>query len=107
MGALRTRAAILTTGTFLRGAIFVGEAWAAGVGRARWRRWACRDRSPSWVSVARLKSGTPCRLSQDDRCRWPRAQPGDDPRITWRQFRRAALAAGHLHQRRFPHHPTP
>ncbi|HEU5055151.1 MAG TPA: tRNA uridine-5-carboxymethylaminomethyl(34) synthesis enzyme MnmG [Kofleriaceae bacterium] len=61
--AFRVRALILTTGTFLRGAIFVGDARAAG-GRA--------GEAPSLglsdslarlgFPLARLKTGTPCRL---------------------------------------------
>ena len=61
----RGRAVILTTGTFLRGAIFVGEARASG-GRA--------GEAPSiglahalaalGFPLARLKTGTPCRLDR-------------------------------------------
>ncbi len=61
----RARAVILTTGTFLRGAIFVGEARAAG-GRA--------GEAPAMglsvslgelgFPLARLKTGTPCRIDR-------------------------------------------
>jgi tRNA uridine 5-carboxymethylaminomethyl modification enzyme len=54
---------VLTTGTFLRGVIIRRR----GVARGRARRrgpGACRSRSPAaaGVSLARLKTGTPCRL---------------------------------------------
>ncbi len=52
----RGRAVILTTGTFLRGAIFVGEARAAAGGRARRRRWG--------FALAR-GAGVPARAAQD------------------------------------------
>src|SRR5688572_2122919 len=79
--AYRARAVILTTGTFLRGQIFVGEARAAG-GRA--------GEAPALglsaalerlgLPLARLKTGTPCRI--DARTIDTGAlevQPGDDP----------------------------
>jgi tRNA uridine 5-carboxymethylaminomethyl modification enzyme len=77
----RARAVILTTGTFLRGAIFVGEARAAG-GRAG--EAAAMGLSGSLAELgfplARLKTGTPCRI---DRKTIDVAglglQPGDDP----------------------------
>jgi tRNA uridine 5-carboxymethylaminomethyl modification enzyme len=75
------RAVILTTGTFLRGAIFVGEAKAAG-GRA--------GEAPSiglsgslaslGLPLARLKTGTPCRLDRKTiDVAGLELQPGDDP----------------------------
>ena len=77
----RARAVILTTGTFLRGAIFVGEAKAAG-GRA--------GEAPSiglssslaslGLPLARLKTGTPCRLDRKTiDIAGLEVQPGDDP----------------------------
>ncbi len=77
----RARAVILTTGTFLRGAIFVGEAKAAG-GRA--------GEAPSiglstslaslGLPLARLKTGTPCRLDRKTiDITGLEVQPGDDP----------------------------
>jgi tRNA uridine 5-carboxymethylaminomethyl modification enzyme len=79
--AYRARAAILTTGTFLRGAIFVGEARGAG-GRAGEAPAIGLSHSLAELGfpLARLKTGTPCRL--DAKTIDPRAletQPGDDP----------------------------
>jgi tRNA uridine 5-carboxymethylaminomethyl modification enzyme len=79
--AFRCRAAILTTGTFLRGRIYVGDAKAAG-GRAGEAASIGLSASLAQLGfpLARLKTGTPCRLdgatldlSSLD------AQPGDDP----------------------------
>jgi tRNA uridine 5-carboxymethylaminomethyl modification enzyme len=77
----RGRAVILTTGTFLRGAIFVGEARAAG-GRAGEAPAASLSHSLARLGfpLARLKTGTPCRL--DRRTLDVAAlelQPGDEP----------------------------
>lgn len=77
----RARAVILTTGTFLRGAIFVGEARAAG-GRAGEAPAIGLSHSLARLGfpLARLKTGTPCRL--DRRTLDVAAlelQPGDDP----------------------------
>jgi len=75
------RTVILTTGTFLRGAIFVGEARAAG-GRAGEAPAVSLSHSLDALGfpLARLKTGTPCRL---DRRTIDVAglalQPGDDP----------------------------
>jgi len=77
----RSRAVILTTGTFLRGAIFVGEARSAG-GRAGEAPAIGLSHSLAALGfpLARLKTGTPCRL---DRRTLDLAglevQPGDDP----------------------------
>jgi tRNA uridine 5-carboxymethylaminomethyl modification enzyme len=77
----RGRAVILTTGTFLRGAIFVGEARAAG-GRAGEAPAVGLSHSLAHLGfpLARLKTGTPCRL---DRRTIDTAalelQPGDEP----------------------------
>ena len=77
----RARAVIMTTGTFLRGAIFVGEARAAG-GRAGEAPAIGLSHSLAEIGfpLARLKTGTPCRL---DRRTLDIAglelQPGDDP----------------------------
>ncbi|HUJ61390.1 MAG TPA: tRNA uridine-5-carboxymethylaminomethyl(34) synthesis enzyme MnmG [Kofleriaceae bacterium] len=79
--AYRARAVILTTGTFLRGAIFVGEARAAG-GRAGEAPAVGLSHALGALGfpLARLKTGTPCRL---DRKTLDLAglelQPGDDP----------------------------
>jgi tRNA uridine 5-carboxymethylaminomethyl modification enzyme len=82
----RGRAVILTTGTFLRGAIFVGEQRASG-GRAG--EAPALGLSASLASLgfplARLKTGTPCRL--DRRTLDVAAlelQPGDQPAPTFR-----------------------
>ena len=81
------RAVILTTGTFLRGAIFVGEARATG-GRAG--EAAAMGLSGSLASLgfplARLKTGTPCRLDRRTiDIAGLEVQPGDDPapRFRW------------------------
>ncbi len=77
----RSAAVILTTGTFLRGAIFVGEARAAG-GRAG--EAPSIGLSSSLASLgfplARLKTGTPCRLDRRTLdVTGLELQPGDDP----------------------------
>ncbi|MDB4961645.1 MAG: glucose inhibited division protein [Myxococcales bacterium] len=61
----RARAVILTTGTFLRGAIFVGEAKGAG-GRAGEAPSIGLSHSLDALGfpLARLKTGTPCRLDR-------------------------------------------
>jgi tRNA uridine 5-carboxymethylaminomethyl modification enzyme len=59
----RARAVVITTGTFLRGAIFVGDARAAG-GRAGEAPALSLSGSLARLGLplARLKTGTPCRL---------------------------------------------
>ncbi|HUS65695.1 MAG TPA: tRNA uridine-5-carboxymethylaminomethyl(34) synthesis enzyme MnmG [Kofleriaceae bacterium] len=79
--AYRGRAVILTTGTFLRGAIFVGETRSAG-GRAGQAPAVGMSESLARLGfpLARLKTGTPCRL--DGRTldlASLEAQPGDEP----------------------------
>src|SRR6476469_7619929 len=77
----RARAVILTTGTFLRGAIFVGEARAAG-GRAGEAPAIGLSHSLAELGVplARLKTGTPCRLDRKTiDIAGLEVQPGDDP----------------------------
>ncbi|MBL0220621.1 MAG: tRNA uridine-5-carboxymethylaminomethyl(34) synthesis enzyme MnmG [Myxococcales bacterium] len=61
----RGRAVILTTGTFLRGAIFVGEARAQG-GRAGEAPSIGLSHSLGALGfpLARLKTGTPCRIDR-------------------------------------------
>jgi tRNA uridine 5-carboxymethylaminomethyl modification enzyme len=61
----RASAVILTTGTFLRGAIFVGEARAAG-GRAGEASAVSLSHSLGGLGfpLARLKTGTPCRIDR-------------------------------------------
>ncbi|MEZ4366788.1 MAG: tRNA uridine-5-carboxymethylaminomethyl(34) synthesis enzyme MnmG [Kofleriaceae bacterium] len=77
----RARAVILTTGTFLRGKIFVGEERAEG-GRAG--EAPARSLSASLarlgLPIARLKTGTPCRLdvASLDLAELE-VQPGDTP----------------------------
>jgi tRNA uridine 5-carboxymethylaminomethyl modification enzyme len=63
--AYRARAVILTTGTFLRGAIFVGEARGAG-GRAGEAPALSLSGSLEQLGfpIARLKTGTPCRIDR-------------------------------------------
>src|SRR3954463_10411346 len=77
----RARAVILTTGTFLRGAIFVGEARAAG-GRAGEAPAVSLSHSLDALGfpLARLKTGTPCRLDRRTiDVAGLEVQPGDDP----------------------------
>ena len=77
----RARAVILTTGTFLRGAIFVGEARAAG-GRAGEAPAVGLSHSLAELGfpLARLKTGTPCRLDRKTiDVAGLELQPGDDP----------------------------
>jgi tRNA uridine 5-carboxymethylaminomethyl modification enzyme len=80
-GVFRAGAVVLTTGTFLRGEIHLGdERWPAGrVGDAAAVDLA-RDLEAAGVALGRLKTGTPPRL--DGRSiDWAglAAQPGDDP----------------------------
>src|SRR5215213_697698 len=77
----RARAVILTTGTFLRGKIFVGEARAAG-GRAGEAPAIGLSASLDRLGfpLARLKTGTPCRLDRKTLdVQGLELQPGDDP----------------------------
>src|SRR5262250_1402872 len=77
----RARTVILTTGTFLRGAIFVGEARAAG-GRAGEAPAIGLSHSLADLGfpLARLKTGTPCRLDRKTiDVAGLELQPGDDP----------------------------
>ena len=77
----RARAVILTTGTFLRGAIFVGQARAAG-GRAGEAPAVGLSHSLAELGfpLARLKTGTPCRLDRKTiDIAGLELQPGDDP----------------------------
>jgi tRNA uridine 5-carboxymethylaminomethyl modification enzyme len=77
----RARCVILTTGTFLRGAIFVGEARAAG-GRAGEAPAVGLSHSLAELGfpLARLKTGTPCRLDRKTLdVGGLELQPGDDP----------------------------
>jgi len=87
----RARAVIMTTGTFLRGAIFVGEARAAG-GRAGEAPSIGLSGSLSDLGfpLARLKTGTPCRLDRKSiDVSGLELQPGDDPppMFRWRPER--------------------
>jgi tRNA uridine 5-carboxymethylaminomethyl modification enzyme len=77
----RARAVILTTGTFLRGTIFVGDARAAG-GRAgdapALQLSASLERLG--LPIARLKTGTPCRIdARTIDVAGLEVQRGDDP----------------------------
>lgn len=79
-------AVILTTGTFLRGAIFVGEARAAG-GRAGEAPAMGLSASLTELGfpLARLKTGTPCRIDRKSiDVAGLELQPGDDPLPTFR-----------------------
>jgi tRNA uridine 5-carboxymethylaminomethyl modification enzyme len=77
----RASAVILTTGTFLRGAIFVGEARGAG-GRAGEAPAVSLSHSLDALGfpLARLKTGTPCRIDRKTvDASSLELQPGDDP----------------------------
>ncbi|MGE5186550.1 MAG: tRNA uridine-5-carboxymethylaminomethyl(34) synthesis enzyme MnmG [Acidobacteriota bacterium] len=83
----RARAVILTTGTFLRGAIFVGEAKGAG-GRAGEAPAIGLSHSLKELGfpLARLKTGTPCRIDvKTIDVAGLELQPGDTPppRFAW------------------------
>jgi tRNA uridine 5-carboxymethylaminomethyl modification enzyme len=91
----RARAVILTTGTFLRGAIFVGEARAAG-GRAGEAPAMSLSGSLAELGfpLARLKTGTPCRLDRKTiDIAGLETQPGDDPppMFRWRGLAKPPL----------------
>jgi tRNA uridine 5-carboxymethylaminomethyl modification enzyme len=77
----RASAVILTTGTFLRGAIFVGEARSVG-GRAGEAPAVSLSHSLDALGfpLARLKTGTPCRIDRKTiDVAGLELQPGDDP----------------------------
>jgi tRNA uridine 5-carboxymethylaminomethyl modification enzyme len=77
----RAKTVIMTTGTFLRGAIFVGEARAQG-GRAGEAPSIGLSHSLADLGfpLARLKTGTPCRLDRKTiDVTGLELQPGDDP----------------------------
>ncbi|HEY6036026.1 MAG TPA: tRNA uridine-5-carboxymethylaminomethyl(34) synthesis enzyme MnmG [Kofleriaceae bacterium] len=87
----RTRSVVLSTGTFMRGAIFVGEARAAG-GRAGEAPAMGISASLAELGfpLARLKTGTPCRIDRKTiDVAGLELQPGDDPLPTfaWRGAR--------------------
>jgi tRNA uridine 5-carboxymethylaminomethyl modification enzyme len=87
----RASSVILTTGTFLRGAIFVGEARAAG-GRAGEAPAVSLSHSLDALGfpLARLKTGTPCRLDRRTiDVAGLEVQPGDDPPPMFRWAGRA------------------
>ena len=91
----RASSVILTTGTFLRGAIFVGEARAAG-GRAGEAPAIGLSNSLAALGfpLARLKTGTPCRLDRKTLdVAGLELQPGDDPppMFRWRGVERPPL----------------
>jgi tRNA uridine 5-carboxymethylaminomethyl modification enzyme len=84
----RARAVVLTTGTFLRGQLFVGDSVSTG-GRAGEAAALGLSQSlgSSGFALARLKTGTPCRL--DGRTIDKSAleeQPGDVPAPRFRVF---------------------
>jgi tRNA uridine 5-carboxymethylaminomethyl modification enzyme len=83
----RASAVILTTGTFLRGAIFVGEARAAG-GRAGEAPAVSLSHSLDGLGfpLARLKTGTPCRIDRKTiDVASLELQHGDDPAPMFRR----------------------
>jgi len=84
----RASAVILTTGTFLRGAIFVGEARAAG-GRAGEAPAVSLSHSLDALGfpLARLKTGTPCRIDRKTiDVASLELQHGDDPPPMFRWY---------------------
>ena len=89
------RAVILTTGTFLRGAIFVGEARASG-GRAGEAAAVGLSHALAELGfpLARLKTGTPCRIDRKTiDVAGLELQPGDDPPPLFRWTRAPARPA--------------
>lgn len=81
--ALRAGAVVLTTGTFLRGRIVIGEEeWPAGrIGEAPARRLGERLEALG-LPMGRLKTGTPPRLARDSIDFSALAEdPGDDPPV--------------------------
>jgi len=80
---LRSGAVVLTTGTFLRGLIHIGEVQipAGRVGEAPAVKLADRLAALAF-RLGRLKTGTPARLHRDS-IDWDRleVQPGDDPPV--------------------------
>lgn len=79
--AIRCHAIIVTSGTFLRGALFVGDDRQAG---GRLGEGAAAELSQALsalgISLARLKTGTPCRIDRDSiDFTSMEKQPGDDP----------------------------
>ncbi len=84
--AFRTRAVVLATGTFLRGKIYVGDARAPG-GRAGEAPATGLSESLERCGfpLARLKTGTPCRLDGDTIDFGAlEEQPGDEPQPRFR-----------------------
>ncbi|MFT3692418.1 MAG: tRNA uridine-5-carboxymethylaminomethyl(34) synthesis enzyme MnmG [Kofleriaceae bacterium] len=82
----RTKSVVLSTGTFMRGAIFVGEARASG-GRAGEAPAMGISASLAELGfpLARLKTGTPCRIDiKTIDVKGLELQPGDDPPPTFR-----------------------
>ena len=79
--AFRARAIILTTGTFLRGTIYVGGARAAGGRAGEAPALGLSDSlARLGVPLARLKTGTPCRLDGKTLdVSGLEVQPGDEP----------------------------
>jgi tRNA uridine 5-carboxymethylaminomethyl modification enzyme len=93
----RASAVILTTGTFLRGAIFVGDARSAG-GRAGEAPAVSLSHSLDALGfpLARLKTGTPCRLDRRTiDVAGLELQHGDDPAplFGWRHLPAGAAPA--------------
>ncbi len=81
-GEFSAGAVVITTGTFLRGLIHLGEtAIGRPAGSARRRRWGFRSRfERAGFTLGRLKTGTPPRLDGTT-IDWAAVemQPGDDP----------------------------
>ncbi|HVV85058.1 MAG TPA: tRNA uridine-5-carboxymethylaminomethyl(34) synthesis enzyme MnmG [Kofleriaceae bacterium] len=79
--AYRARAVVITTGTFLRGAIFVGQARSAG-GRAGEAPALGLSASLArlGLTLGRFKTGTPCRIdARTVDVASLEVQPGDEP----------------------------
>ncbi len=78
---LRCRAAVLTTGTFLRGLMHCGERQTVGGRMGEPAATALSDNLAALgLELARLKTGTPPRVHRDSVDFTPLAsQPGDDP----------------------------
>jgi len=90
---INANAVILTTGTFLRGKIFIGDSvYEAGRANELPSNELARNLKETGFGIIRLKTGTPMRLHADS-IEWSRfvAQPGDEPPIPFSMFTRSKV----------------